>query len=79
MSWKAYSDGTPSVTYQYDPNIPNGKGRLASIFTSSASHMSDESISMRSGEEGFIARFKKSRNRLISLVNSAGESGNREK
>ncbi|HBB95760.1 MAG TPA: hypothetical protein DC054_10250, partial [Blastocatellia bacterium] len=33
-----YSDGTPEVTYSYDPNIANGKGRLASVSSSVSSY-----------------------------------------
>src|SRR5205823_10644165 len=29
-----YSDGTPSVSYSYDPNIANGKGRLSTVSSS---------------------------------------------
>ena len=28
---RTYSDSTPAVTYNYDPNIANGKGRLAAV------------------------------------------------
>ncbi len=34
MTNRSYSDGTPAVTYNYDPNIANGKGRLASVSSS---------------------------------------------
>ncbi len=31
---RSYSDGTPTMTYGYDPNIANGKGRLATVSSS---------------------------------------------
>jgi RHS repeat-associated protein len=31
---RSYSDGTPAVTYAYDPNIANGKGRLSYVDSS---------------------------------------------
>jgi RHS repeat-associated protein len=33
-----YTDRTPAVTYTYDPNIPNGKGCLASVSSSVSSY-----------------------------------------
>lgn len=36
LTQKSYSDGTPAVTYSYDPNVQFGKGRLGSISNSNA-------------------------------------------
>lgn len=35
---RTYSDSTPTVTYAYDPNIANGKGRLSSVSSSVSSY-----------------------------------------
>jgi RHS repeat-associated protein len=35
---RTYNDGTPTVTYSYDPNIANGKGRLSSVSSSVATY-----------------------------------------
>lgn len=35
---RSYSDGTPPVTYAYDPAIMNGKGRLSSVSSSVVSY-----------------------------------------
>ena len=35
---RTYTDGTPTVTYAYDPTITNGKGRLSSVSSSVSSY-----------------------------------------
>jgi RHS repeat-associated protein len=39
---RIYNDGTPNVTYSYDPGIANGKGRLASVSSTVSSYSYEE-------------------------------------